>query len=219
MDDRERQLWSAFHADRSDENRNALVTHFLPFVVQMVDRFVKTLPPWAAIERGDLINECVPSLITLVDRFDLSRGNTFLTFAGRRINGQLRDSMRGLDWVPRLERSRQKQDQTHRVVSVFSIDSDDSDSNWDNTDPIMLKLPAAAVEPSQGEKDRYWAFVCQGLNQKDKLILLMYFRESLTMKQIGDSIGFSESLVSIRMKSIRTRLKQRFKPEELTFVV
>ena len=217
MDDHERQLWNAFHADRSVENRNALVMQYMPFVVNTVNKFFETLPPWSSVEPSDLVNECVPSLIVLIDRYDPSRGNGFLAFASPRIAGQLRDALRNLDWVPRLERMRQKQDDKHHVVLVLPIDADDSERNFDNTDPIMLKLPGAKPETSLGDKDRYWAFVCQGLDKTDKLILLMYFRESLTMKQIGDSIGISESRVSQRMKSIRVRLRDRFQREDLAF--
>jgi RNA polymerase sigma factor for flagellar operon FliA len=217
MDDHERQLWTAFHADRSVENRNALVMCYMPFVVHTVERFVATLPTHAPVEAGDLVNDVVPALIGLIDRYDPSHGNGFLAFASRRIAGQLRDALRNLDWVPRLERRLQKQDDNHRVVAVLPMDAEESERCFDNTDPIMIKLPGAKAEPSLGDVDRYWAFVCQGLDKTDKLIVLMYFRESLTMKQIGDSIGVSESRISQRMKSIRIRLRERFKREDLAF--
>jgi RNA polymerase sigma factor FliA len=209
MDDHERQLWDSYHADRSDAARNALVIHFLPYVRSQVAKFVETIPAWAGVEAGDLVNDLVPALIDLIKRFDLSRRLAFTTFASQRLCGAMRDAMRERDFVPRSVRIKLKKDPEYPVPSIVPMCGDDDTCRFDNSTPLQYRLPAAPEKASEGERSRFWAAVCRGLDKTDRLILLMYYREQKTMAQIGESLGVSESRVSQRMKSIKARLAQR----------
>lgn len=54
---------------------------------------------------------------------------------------------------------------------------------------------------------RRW--ITQGFNDRDRLILILYYYEQLTMKEIGHTLGCSESRVSQRLESILERLRSR----------
>ena len=203
MDDREKALWTAYHATLSIDHRNALVEYFLPYVVHdKVKPFVETLPAWSGVEVGDLVNDLIPALIDVIERFDINRGLAFTTFASQRLSGAIRDAMRSRDFVPRSVRLKIKVDPKYPVPAMVPICGDDAA-------PIQYRLPAARQTASEGERKRFWAEVCKGLDKTDRLILLMYYREQKSMAQVGESLGISESRISQRMKSIKERLKQR----------
>ena len=58
--------------------------------------------------------------------------------------------------------------------------------------------------------------VTKGLNRNERLIIILYYYEELTMKEIGNTLGLSESRVSQMHSSIVARLKgqlHRRRPE------
>ena len=62
---------------------------------------------------------------------------------------------------------------------------------------------------------RQW--ITRDLEPVDRLIVSMYYYESLTMREIGVALGCSESRVSQRLDSILQRLRARvdITPEHL----
>ncbi|UCD74713.1 MAG: sigma-70 family RNA polymerase sigma factor [Phycisphaerales bacterium] len=55
---------------------------------------------------------------------------------------------------------------------------------------------------------REW--LTRGFSRRDRLIVILYYYEEMTMRQIGQTIGWSESRVSQRLDSIIGRLRARF---------
>ncbi|MBC7816114.1 MAG: sigma-70 family RNA polymerase sigma factor, partial [Planctomycetaceae bacterium] len=51
--------------------------------------------------------------------------------------------------------------------------------------------------------------VTRGLNRNERLIIILYYYEELTMKEIGNTLGLSESRVSQMHSSIVARLKDQ----------
>ena len=51
--------------------------------------------------------------------------------------------------------------------------------------------------------------VTKGLNRNERLIIILYYYEELTMKEIGTTLGLSESRVSQMHSSIVNRLKEQ----------
>ena len=49
--------------------------------------------------------------------------------------------------------------------------------------------------------------VCKGLNRNERLIIILYYYEEMTMKEIGMTLDLSESRVSQMHSSILARLK------------
>jgi RNA polymerase sigma factor for flagellar operon FliA len=67
------------------------------------------------------------------------------------------------------------------------------------------------------QQDDLRAFVVRGMESMDRMIVVLYYYESLTMREIGAVLGCSESRVSQRMDSILQRLRARgdLTPERL----
>lgn len=53
--------------------------------------------------------------------------------------------------------------------------------------------------------------VTKGLNRNERLIIILYYYEELTMKEIGSTLGLSESRVSQMHSSIVARLKDQLR--------
>jgi RNA polymerase sigma factor for flagellar operon FliA len=54
-------------------------------------------------------------------------------------------------------------------------------------------------------------FITRGLSREERLVLILYYYEDLTMAEIGVVLDLSESRVSQIHKDVIARLRNRFK--------
>jgi RNA polymerase sigma factor for flagellar operon FliA len=107
MNDHVIKLWKRYTQDNDQQTREALILHYAGLVKYVVGRLAIALPP--SLQQEDLIGYGVLGLIEAVDRFDLSRGVKFETYAVARIRGQIIDSLRTLNLLPRSAHRRTKE--------------------------------------------------------------------------------------------------------------
>jgi RNA polymerase sigma factor for flagellar operon FliA len=79
------------------------VTQYLPLVRLVAERVHRRLPPGVDLE--SLIHSGVVGLLQALDRFDPKRGVDFEIYARYRIQGEVMQCLRSLDWVRRSVRS------------------------------------------------------------------------------------------------------------------
>lgn len=99
--------WLAFKMDCSGRAREQLILHYQTLVQIVANRVGSKLP--AHVDKGDLVSYGYIGLMDAMDKFDLDRGLKFETYAVTRINGQIIDELRKLDWVPRSVHSQVKE--------------------------------------------------------------------------------------------------------------
>ncbi len=90
----------------TEEEKNDIVTEFLPKIKSWTIRLKGTLPD--SVDVDDLYSAASIGLIEAMERFDKSRNVAFSTYAERRIKGAILDSLRNLDFLPRNVRARLK---------------------------------------------------------------------------------------------------------------
>ena len=83
--------------------KEEMVTQYLPLVRFVAERVHRRLPPGVDLE--SLIHSGVVGLLQALDRFDPKRGVDFEIYARYRIQGEVMQCLRSLDWVRRSVRS------------------------------------------------------------------------------------------------------------------
>ena len=85
----------------------------------------------------------------------------------------------------------------------------DTDGSRDVREIDILE-DAKGDDPTGGiQKRDVMKMVTKGLNRNERLIVILYYYEELTMKEIGGTLGLSESRVSQMHSSIVARLKDQ----------
>ncbi len=95
---------------------------------------------------------------------------------------------------------------------------------WYETDSYKDVREVDVLEDGKGEdpttgiqKRDIMKLVTKGLNRNERLIMILYYYEELTMKEIGTTLGLSESRVSQMHSSIVNRLKEQLRQRRPEF--
>lgn len=82
------------------------IEKYLPLVKRIAGRLAISLPQH--VDEDDLIGYGVFGLLDVLERYDVSRGVKFETYATIRIRGAMIDGLRAMDWVPHSARQKVK---------------------------------------------------------------------------------------------------------------
>ena len=96
-----------------------------------------------------------------------------------------------------------------KAVNLVSLNK-----KWSETDSAREVSEIEVIEDRKGEdptrrvqKTDLMRLVTKGLNRKERLILILYYYEELTMKEVGATLDLSESRVSQMHSSLVERLQ------------
>lgn len=98
------KLWEEFSGTRSLKVKHQLIMHYIwlvKYVLQLIN-----LPNNSILDEEDFINIGILGLHESIERFELSRGVKFESYAIPRIKGIIQDELRRLDWLSRTARKK-----------------------------------------------------------------------------------------------------------------
>lgn len=226
------QIWQEFRATREAGLRNRLVLQYAPLVKYVAGRLRTRMPE--SVDPDDLVSDGVLGLMDAIERFEPARGLSFQTFAVPRIRGAIIDGMRSMDFVPRSVRDKLRTVQRASVLLEERLGRvpDDAEvareagipvqqlrdllrqanSNHANLDDFDLadELSSAADHQiEQGDVNASLMRVVDQLGERDQVIIALYYFEGLTLAEIGQVLGVTESRVSQVHRRATTTLREK----------
>jgi hypothetical protein len=206
-------LWDRYDASHSLHDRNELVLYYWPVIEKLAYDFWSKSRLLTVCDWRDLANSTLETLIDQIERFDRSKRIRFMAFARLRIRGAFSDYLRELDFAPRLERQKQKQTPNHHVREVKQL-------VIAGRDPDQRGIPDPTAKPEiDHQQIQFWKEVCRGLGKRERLIVLLHFRDQHTMLSIGEQLGVSQSRVSQMITHLLPRILARTSREELANLI
>ena len=216
-------IWAEYRESRRADTREKLIDHYLPLVKLVAGRIAIGLPHH--VDKDDLISNGFFGLLEAIERYDLSRGVKFETYAVARIRGAMLDSLRAQDWIPSTVRQKARQyeqtvaDLEHRLgrsasdeeiagamgVSVTQLHNLINTLNGCTLVPledyIRTESPTCQTpNPSQYlEEEEVKATLgkaIERLSEKERLVVTLYYYEGLTLKEISLILKLTEARIS-----------------------
>jgi RNA polymerase sigma factor for flagellar operon FliA len=213
----------AVQLKRSTQERDRLISEHIEIARRISMRMARRCPDWIA--REDLVAAGMLGLTEAAERYDSTRNEPFLAFAEKRIRGAVLDELRRGDIMPRrarqmarkigqtiqeLEKTTGKSptdeevaaalgvtleayrtDLEHLVhVTVGALDQDDDTSTTLASDEHSPEAGAARHQALGRVRT-----ALPKLDQRDILVLGLYYNEELTYHEIAQVLGVTTSRV------------------------
>ena len=226
------RLWGRFRATGEASLRNRLVMQYAPLVKYVAGRLRTRMPE--SVDPDDLVFDGVLGLIDAIERFEPARGLSFQTFAVPRIRGSIIDGMRSMDFVPRSVRDKLRTVQRAQVALEERLGRVPEDSevarevgipvqqlrdlsrqasshhaNLDDFDLADELSSAADQQVEQGDVNASLMRVVDQLGERDQVIIALYYFEGLTLTEIGQVLGITESRVSQVHRRVTATLREK----------
>lgn len=219
------ELWARFREERDEETRNRLVVQYAPLVKYVVGRLGVRLPEH--VDQQDLVSEGVIGLIDAINRYDPDRQIRFESFAVPRIHGSIVDSLRSQDWLPRRVRTEiKKVEETRSVLEgrlgatpslsevaeemgstpdrIAQLDGTKASARLHSLDELQSVREELAEDREEWEADGAVLDAVRKLAERDQIVIALYYFEQLTLAEIGQVLGVTESRVSqLRTKATK----------------
>jgi len=191
------QVWEQFHKTHDGYYHNLLMEHYRPLVKYTAERLHSKLPD--EVELDDLISAGIFGLMDAIDAFNPGRGIKFETYCSPRIRGSILDELRSIDWVSLLQRDA-------NAINLVSLNTEHN-----NKDIIKDEISEDPIIDTQ--KQHIKDFL-KTLTRPEKLIVVFYYYEEMTIPEIAKVTEMSQPDVSLMLSSIITRCKSYLKRNE-----
>jgi RNA polymerase sigma factor for flagellar operon FliA len=219
----------------SRQNADELVRTHADLVRRIAYHLCARLP--SSVDIDDLVQAGMIGLLEAAGQFQDGKGASFETYAGIRIRGAMLDSLRHLDWTPRSVHRRARElsqviqqieretgseatpvaiaarmgiaiDEYHRIVQDAASCHLASLEDMEGVDPADEQLDPLRVV-ADGRFREALAEAINGLPEREKLVMSLYYQDEMNLKEVGMVLGVTESRVSQLHGQAVSRLKAR----------
>jgi len=204
-----------------DETRTELINSHLSMARQIAQRIARRLP--TSVNRDDVESAALLGLTEAACRYDDSREEPFMAFAAKRVRGAILDHLRRNDLLTRrgrkdarrmatatreLEVEKGREVSNSEVAEKMGISEEEFHSSYvllrdtmvvqlDEANPLpsnaMDRTPMECIERQQVRAALIRAI--QKLDEREQQVLACYYQEGLTLREIGELLGVTESRV------------------------
>ena len=218
------------YTDNLKAYRDSLAIDYMPAVKAMAARLKERLP--SNVDFNDLVSIGFEELVKLAKRYDSSINDNFWGYAQKRIYGAMLDFLRSLDTVSRGDRKLIKdidkiierymanhgyEPSDEEIAAVLDIDVDKVRKARHANDiysvmPIEDQLNYYEDVSKKVEEEELIEVIKEILKEfgeKEQLIIQLYYFEELSLKEISDILGVTESRVSQIHKKIIKKIRER----------
>ncbi|HEX5622933.1 MAG TPA: RNA polymerase sigma factor FliA [Sulfuricurvum sp.] len=208
-----------------------LALQYLPAVKAMSFRLKERLP--SSIDYLDLCAIGTEELVKLARRYDEVQNDSFWGYAKTRVYGAMLDYLRSLDLVSRSSRRLIKE--IDKAIEIYLAEHDAEPTNAQLAE--ILGLEEEKINEARVASDIYTVLplddqlgnemdggtlermeheelidaikdVLMGFEEREQMIIQLYYFEELTLKEISEIVNITESRISQIHKSVIRRIKE-----------
>src|SRR6185312_12927569 len=239
-------LWLDYRKTGDSRVRDRLIMTYAPLVKYIVYKKIRELPARCEVE--DFISCGLEALINSIDRYDPEKGATLEQFAWTRIHGAVLDELRRQDrdiakareayvalhgrrpsreeladalaTTPEELSVREHEISTSELTSLNTLVVSDEETTVERIDTLVsedTRVEPEAAATTTAAKERFREAFAKLPDREREVAVLLYVK-NLTLREIGEVLGVSESRVCQIHSGLKRKLKDELKDEALLFV-
>jgi len=235
----EEQLWKRYAANRNKADYDRLVEHYLPLVKVAAGRLAIHLPSFireddlysagcvgilSAVQNYDLgrdvrfetyaLSRVRGAMLDELRSMDmLTRGVRERASKIRKAEQELHDEGQALSpeaVAGRAGLSLEELGDTERALNTAQMASLDEEADDAGHTAAGLVADSSSEDPSEKlEREELLELVKEEMTDRDRLLVVLYYHEELTLREIGAILGVSESRVSQMHTEMAKRLQYK----------
>lgn len=219
------------YAQNIKKAQDDIVLQYMPALRAMAFRLKERLPN--TVDVNDLIGTGVEEMIKLSRRYDKEQNDSFWGFAKKRVYGAMLDFLRSLDVISRTSRTLVKS--INAAIDEYFNEHEDEPSDEflanklgedvekirdaRGVSSIITLLPLDDQIELSGGGDTFERVekedliekierILQKFNEREQLIIQLYYYEELSSKEISEILQVSESRISQIHKRLLEKIRE-----------
>ena len=198
-------LWAEFKSTPTASLKKQIILNYIKLVHYVIhnSKFINL----DILDDRDYFQFGVEGLSEAIDRFDPQYGTKFETYAIQRIRGKIIDELRKLQIKPRPVLSEKQGKVMYSNVSLNSPVDDDDGYLLYEVIPDDAEIPDVTAEKNEAKELLIKAI--KELDERDRLIISLYYFENLNYKEISKMLNITVSRVSQVHSRIIDMLKSK----------
>lgn len=219
------------YGDELKHYEDQLALQYLPAVKAMAFRLKERLP--SSVDYLDLSAIGTEELVKLARRYDESQNDSFWGYAKTRVYGAMLDYLRSLDVLSRSNRKLVKQIEKAVDEYIMQHDEEPTDAEiaeiiGESEDKVHDARVAADIytvmpiydqinEGDEGatlekiERESLVGVIKEvlgDLSEREQMVIQLYYFEELTLKEISEIMGITESRISQIHKAVIRKVRE-----------
>lgn len=204
------ELWSQFKQTHSPIIKKQIIMNYVNLVHYVIHHSKFALN--GILDERDYFQYGIEGLNEAIDRFDPDYGTKFETYAIQRIRGKIIDELR------KLQSKYKNNIDESSIESFYSNVSLDKTSAEDEEGYILGEVianddEAVSVTVEKKEMNEFLMKAIKELNERDRLILSLYYFENLSYKEISELMKITVS----RISQVHSRIIKDLKSKLMVF--
>ncbi len=198
-------LWTQYKAEPSAPLKKELLLNYTNLVHYVIHHF--NFMNLNILDDRDYFQFGIEGLSEAVDRFDPEYGTKFETYAIQRIRGKIIDEIRKVQIKPRTSPHDKPGDPYYINVSIDKPVNEEEGSMLYEILPSEEETPIETTEKNETKEMLVEAI--KGLNDRDRMIITLYYYEHLSYKEIAQVLNITVSRISQIHSRIMETLKSK----------
>jgi RNA polymerase sigma factor FliA len=198
-------LWIDFKKNPGPILRRQIISNYMNLVYYVIHH--SKLSPNYILDERDFFQYGIEGLNEAIDRFDPEYGTKFETYAIRRIRGKIIDELRKLQGKMKMGCGENTTLSFQSIVSINNSPDEEEGFILSEVIPNGDDLLGTVVE--KNELKNYLMNAIKELNERERLVINLYYFEGLNSREIGEVMNISISRVSQIHTKVIKELKLR----------
>ena len=198
------QLWMQYKSEATPDVKRQIILNYTNLVHYVIhnSKFISN----KLFDDRDYFQFGIEGLSEAIDRFDPEYGTKFETYAIQRIRGKIIDELRKVQSKLKAYTSTDEE----IYYSTLSLNSSiDEDSNCQLYEVISDETETPRETTEKNESKELLLEAIKQLDEKERLIITLYYYENLNYAEIAKVIGVTVSRVSQVHSKIMETLKKK----------